>query len=86
MFLPKNRQVHWSVIAKGTSILPFAETAIYRGGHVSLGLGDYGYPELGAPTNADLVRRVVTLAKEAGREIATPQDARQMLTRIEQRI
>ncbi len=79
MFLPQGRKVHWSVVAKATSILPFARTAIERGGHVSLGLGDYGYPEMGTPTNADLVREVVALACASGREIATPGEAKRML-------
>jgi uncharacterized protein (DUF849 family) len=50
-----------------------------RGGHVSIGLGDYPYPELELPTNARLVSRVAQMAREMGREIATPQEARKML-------
>jgi uncharacterized protein (DUF849 family) len=54
-------------------------TAIAEGGHVAIGIGDYAYPELGQPTNADLVREIVHMAKLVGREVATPEEARQML-------
>ena len=50
-----------------------------RGGHVSIGLGDYHYRELEFPTNARLVARIAQLARDMGREIATPADARKML-------
>ena len=33
--------------------------AVAAGGHIAIGLGDYPYPELGTPTNAELVRAVV---------------------------
>ncbi len=49
------------------------------GGHVAVGLGDYPYTELGAPTNADVVREVARLARAMGREVATPDDTREML-------
>ena len=35
--------------------------------------------ELGMPTNADLIRRIVSIAKECGREVATPAEAWQLL-------
>ncbi len=41
--------------------------------------GDYPYTELGAPTNADVVREMARLAKAMGREVATPDDTREML-------
>jgi uncharacterized protein (DUF849 family) len=53
--------------------------AIAEGGHVSIGIGDYDYPELGQPTNADLVREIVRMARLVGRDVATPDDARAML-------
>ena len=76
MFLPHDKNIVWTVISKGASLLPAAKISITRGGHVSIGLGDYAYPELGMPTNADLVREVVKIAKEAGRGIATPQESK----------
>jgi uncharacterized protein (DUF849 family) len=56
-----------------------AEWAITNGGHVSIGLGDDPYAELGLPTNADLVRIVTDLAAKHGRPVATPAQARQIL-------
>jgi 3-keto-5-aminohexanoate cleavage enzyme len=53
------------------------------GGHCRVGLEDnlfYGYRQLA--TNAQLVERVVRLANELQREVATPDEARAML-RIE---
>lgn len=77
--LPKGRQVEWTVCCKHGNLFPLAMQAIAEGGHVAIGIGDYDYPELGRPTNADLVREVVRLARLVGRDIATPAEARQML-------
>ena len=54
-----------------------AELAIRRGGHVRVGLEDYA--GRGEPTNAELVSRVAELAVRAGRPLATPQEAAQIL-------
>jgi uncharacterized protein (DUF849 family) len=78
-FLPRNKRVHWTVNAKPGNLFPLAAQAIRQGGHVAIGIGDNPYGELGAPRNAELVRRVVELAKACGREIATPDEARAML-------
>ena len=78
-FLPKHRPVQWTVNAKPGNLFPIAAQAIQAGGHVAIGIGDNPYAELGAPTNAELVRRIVDLAKACGREIATPAEARAML-------
>ena len=53
--------------------------AIISGGHVSIGLGDYDYPELQQPKNAALVTEVARLARLIGREVATPDEARAIL-------
>lgn len=53
--------------------------AIAMGGHVRVGIGDkptWGGQEL---TNAEMVRRMVDVARTAGREIATVEDTRAML-------
>ena len=47
--------------------------------HIATGIGDYPYPELGQPTNADVTRRVAQIAADVGREVASPAEARQML-------
>lgn len=78
-FLPEGVPVEWTVCNYGGSLLPLVAQAIAQGGHVSIGLGDYHYNELGQPTNAELVARVVDIAHSLGREVASPQEARQML-------
>ncbi len=69
----------WSVMNGGGSLLPLVGAAIEAGGHIAIGLGDYAYPELGKPTNADLVREVARIARACGRELATPAAARELL-------
>jgi len=78
-FLPEGRRVEWTVVNFGGNLFALAATVIAQGGHISIGLGDYTYTELGQPTNADLVRRVAEIARELGREVATPQEAKQIL-------
>lgn len=78
-FLPHNANWHWSVMSYGGNLFPVAAAAMERGGHISIGLGDYHYRELEFPTNARLVARVAQLARDMGRELATPAETRQML-------
>lgn len=78
-FLPKGHRIEWTINAKPGNLLPLADIAIRDGGHVAIGIGDNPYSDLGAPRNADLVRRVVEMARRHGREIATPEEAREML-------
>jgi 3-keto-5-aminohexanoate cleavage enzyme len=78
-FLPQQANWHWSVMSYGGNLFPVAAAAMERGGHVSIGLGDYHYRELEFPTNAQLVARVAQLAHDMGRAVATPTEARQML-------
>lgn len=55
--------------------------AIIMGGHVRVGFEDnlYYMPGQVAPSNTVFVERVVRLAKEVGREVATPDEARKIL-------
>jgi uncharacterized protein (DUF849 family) len=78
-FLPPGKQVEWTVCNFGGNLFALAATIISLGGHISIGLGDYTYNELGQPTNADLIRRVVEIARELGREVATPEEAKHLL-------
>lgn len=78
-FLPEAVPVEWTVCNYGGSLLPLVAQAIAQGGHVSIGLGDWHYAELGAPTNAELVDRVARIARDCGRELATPAEAREIL-------
>jgi uncharacterized protein (DUF849 family) len=77
--LPPGRRIEWTVTCKEGNLLPAAAVALERGGHLSPGIGDYPYPELGFPTNAALVRFFAGLARGFGREPATPTEARAML-------
>jgi 3-keto-5-aminohexanoate cleavage enzyme len=77
--LPRDRKPIWSVGCKNGNLLPLAFSAIAAGGHVAIGIGDYPYPELGAPTNARLVEEVARLARLVGRGVASPDEARQAL-------
>jgi uncharacterized protein (DUF849 family) len=78
-FIPPQGKWQWSVMSFGGNLFPMAAAAMERGGHISIGLGDYHYRELEFPTNARLVARIAQLARDMGREIATPQETRQML-------
>ncbi|MFC1910102.1 3-keto-5-aminohexanoate cleavage protein [Chloroflexota bacterium] len=71
----------WSVIGVGAHQLPMTTMSIIMGGHVRVGFEDnlfYRRSEL-AVSNAQLVERTVRIARELGREIATPSQARNML-------
>lgn len=65
----------------GRSEFPIATMSIIMGGHVRVGFEDNIYIEKGvkAKSNAELVEKVVRIAKELGREIATPEEARNIL-------
>ncbi|GIW48686.1 MAG: 3-keto-5-aminohexanoate cleavage enzyme [Caloramator sp.] len=71
----------WTVAGIGRHQLPMAIFAILLGGHVRVGLEDNIYYNKGelAKSNAQLVERVVRIAKELGREVATPNEARRIL-------
>lgn len=72
---------HWSVCGIGRAQLPLGLAAMAMGGHVRTGLEDniwYHKGEL-AQSNAQLVARVVRIAQELGRPIATPGQVRSLL-------
>lgn len=71
----------WTVAGIGRFELPLAAAAITLGGHVRVGFEDNVYYSKGvlAKSNAELVERIVRLAKELGREVASPDEARVIL-------
>lgn len=71
----------WSATGIGRAHLPVTEQAIAAGGHVRTGFEDVRYYEPGrlADSNAQLVARVAAMARGAGREVATPESARNLL-------
>jgi 3-keto-5-aminohexanoate cleavage enzyme len=78
-FIPRDFSCHWSVMCVGGNLFPLVGATLERGGHLAIGLGDYPYTEIGTPRNAELVERVVEMAHQIGREVATPSEARKML-------
>ncbi len=71
----------YSVAGVGRFEFPLAAASILEGGHVRVGLEDNIYIRKGvlATSNGQLVEKVVRLAFEFGREIATPDEARKIL-------
>ncbi len=71
----------WSVAGVGKYQLPLSTHAIAMGGHVRVGFEDNIYYRKGelAVSNAQLVKRVVRIAKELERPIATLEQARETL-------
>ena len=78
-FLPEEAAHEWVVTFFGGNLLNLAGMIITEGGHIATGIGDYPYPELGQPTNADIARRVAQIATDGGRELATPAETKEML-------
>ncbi|HEX3409480.1 MAG TPA: 3-keto-5-aminohexanoate cleavage protein, partial [Candidatus Binataceae bacterium] len=76
-FIPPG--IEWSVMCTGGNLFPLVGAAIERGGHIAIGLGDYPYTEFGTPRNGELVERVALMARQVGREVATPSEARRIL-------
>jgi len=71
----------WSVIGVGAHQLPLTTMSVLMGGHVRVGFEDNLYYRRGelAKSNAQLVERIVRVARELGRKIASPGQAREML-------
>lgn len=71
----------WSVIGIGKGHLPMSMMGLIMGGHIRVGLEDNVYYQQGvlAQNNAQFVERIVRLSQEYGREVASPQEAREIL-------
>lgn len=72
----------WSATGIGRFQTQINVAAMLMGGHVRVGIEDsiyYNYPKRDLATNVKLVKRIVRIAKELGRDIATPDDAREIL-------
>ena len=72
----------WTVSGVGRAAWTMAAAAIAMGGNVRVGFEDNIYLGKGqkAASNGELVAKVVRIAKELGREIATPAEAREILS------
>ncbi len=71
-----DQAMEWSVLSGGREVFDLLPMIAAQGGHVSAGLGDTAYASLGQPTNADVVRAIAAAVRAAGREIASPAEAR----------
>jgi len=71
----------WQVITLSKHQLPATVMAMCQGANIRTGLEDNIYYSKGelAKSNAQLVERMVRIAREIGREIATVDEAREML-------
>jgi uncharacterized protein (DUF849 family) len=78
-FLPPDHRMEWVANIVGGNLLSLAQMTAARGGHLAPGIGDYPYRELGCPSNEEVVRRAAEIVQTAGREIASPEDTREIL-------
>ena len=71
----------WQVVCIGKYQVPLSTMVLAMGGNIRVGFEDNVYYDHGvlAVSNAQFVERAVRLARELGREIATPEEAREML-------
>ncbi|HSR74090.1 MAG TPA: GNAT family N-acetyltransferase [Sulfurovum sp.] len=72
----------WAAAGLGGFQLPMNTAAIAAGGHVRVGIEDsiyYDYEKTRLTTNEELVKRIVRIAKELQRDIATGEETRKMV-------
>ena len=74
-------QYQWSMLGAGSNQLKIAAMAAAQGGNVRVGLEDslWDGPGQLARSNADQVKRTVSLLRALNLEVATPDETRQML-------
>jgi 3-keto-5-aminohexanoate cleavage enzyme len=71
----------WSVAGIGKAEILLSAVGILLGGHVRVGLEDNLFLPDGSPaSNPLLVEKIVRISREIGREIATPDEARRILS------
>lgn len=78
-FLPGDRNFVWTVVNYKGDLFRLTEKIIRAGGHISIGTGDYPFAEYGAPSNAEIIAKVVRQARDLGREPATVEETRSIL-------
>lgn len=71
----------WSVLGAGGAQMSLATTASQMGGNVRVGLEDSLFIERGklAKSNAQQVKKIRRIVEELGSEVASPDEAREML-------
>jgi len=75
------KEYPWSVCAVGAAEYPMVSMGLILGGNVRVGFEDNIYlnPGVQGKSNAEMVEKAVRMAKELGREIASPAEARTIL-------
>ena len=78
--LPPNSS--WAVMSIGSHQYPIITLGLIMGGNIRVGMEDNIYLSRGvlAKSNGELVAKAVRIAGEVGREIATVEEAREMLS------
>ena len=73
---------HWQVIGIGLKQWPLVASAITMGGNVRVGLEDNFYVEEGrmAKSNGDLVAKAARMVRDLGREVASIDETRTLLS------
>ena len=76
-----SKDATWSALGIGRMHIPILYAALALGGHIRVGMEDNIFYSKGvlAKSNVEFVERVKRLAAEMGKEIATPDDAREIL-------
>lgn len=74
-------EYRWSVLGAGAAQMPLATTGAQMGGNVRVGLEDSLYISRGelAKSNAEQVVKIRRIIEDLGNEIATPDEARELL-------
>jgi uncharacterized protein (DUF849 family) len=75
-------EFQWSVCAAGRFSFPMGVANMIQGGNIRVGMEDNLYIGKGelAKSNAEQVEKAIRFAHELGLEVASPDDARQMLS------
>ncbi|UBM08631.1 3-keto-5-aminohexanoate cleavage protein [Cupriavidus metallidurans] len=75
------KDYYWSVLGAGRSQMPIASMAAAMGGNVRVGLEDSLWEDRGklSTSNADQVKRVVGILRSLNLDVASPDEARDML-------
>ena len=80
--IPQGQGHTWAALGIGKSHVPIMMATLAMGGHLRVGMEDnvmYGLGQL-AESNAQLVRRAADFIRLAGNEVATPADAKEILS------
>jgi 3-keto-5-aminohexanoate cleavage enzyme len=79
--LPTDRYVNWTTMSIGASQLPAVTYGVLKGGNARVGMEDNIFYRYGEPakSNAQLVERMARIIRELEFDVATPDEAREIL-------